>query len=95
MHRYFSKEIFANIQKCRFEFSNFQLIQTNNRALCIYIYMINLLLVLIGFDTGGNRDQMKLRAGCQTESKIPPNLSFHSQIVKNKGFQAEKWQKCV
>ena len=29
-------------------------------------YMINLLLVLIGFDTGGNRDQMKLRAGRQT-----------------------------
>ena len=32
------------------------------------------------------RCQMKLRAGRQTESKIPPNLSFHRQIFKNKGF---------
>ena len=34
----------------------------------------------------GQRCQMKLRAGRQTESKIPPNLSFHRQIFKNKGF---------
>ena len=41
------------------------------------------------------RCQMKSRAGRQTESKIPPNLSFHRQIHKNRGFQAEKWQKGV
>ena len=32
------------------------------------------------------RCQMKLRAVRQTESKIPPNLRFHRQIVKIKGF---------
>ena len=30
---------------------------------------------------------MKLRAGRQTEGKIPQNLSFHRQIFKNYGFE--------
>ena len=54
-------------------------------------YYIDYYSVVKSFDLGlqkslQQRCQMKLRAGRQTESKIPPNLSFHRQIFKNKGF---------
>ena len=39
------------------------------------------------YSTDLQRCQMKLRACRQTESEIPPNMSFHRQIFKIKVFK--------
>ena len=44
---------------------------------------------------GNKRCQIKLRAGRQTRSKIPPNLSFHRQISETQCVCAKVVMVCI